>query len=71
VLLLGGLLGGLVLAALTRYANGVGARRRGRRAGRALRTRVEDVAETGILRPVQEELAARERLCAAVAEARR
>ncbi len=71
VLLLGGLLAGLLLAALTRYANGVGARRRGRRAAKALRSRVEDVAETGILAPVREELAARERLCAAVAEARR
>ena len=71
VLLLGGLLAGLVLAALTRYANGIGARRRGRRAGKALRSRVEDVAETGILAPVREELAARERLCAALAEARR
>ena len=71
VLLLGGLLAGLLLAALTRYANGIGARRRGRRAAKALRANVETVASDGILTPVSDELAARERLCKAVAEARR
>ncbi len=45
VLLLGGLLLGLLLAALTRWANGIGARRRGRRAAKALRSSVEGVAE--------------------------
>jgi putative protein kinase ArgK-like GTPase of G3E family len=70
VLLLGGLLAGLLVAALTRWANGIGARRRGRRAARALRRSVEEVAETGILEPVRGELEARDALCAAVAAAR-
>jgi len=70
VLLLGGLLAGLLVAALTRWANGIGARRRGRRAARALRRSVEEVAETGILEPVRGELEARRALCAAVAAAR-
>jgi hypothetical protein len=70
VLLLGGLLLGLLLGGLTRWANGIGARRRGRRAARALRGGVEEVAEDGILAPVDAELEAFGRLCAAVAVAR-
>ena len=70
VLLVGGLLAGLLVAALTRWANGIGGRRRGRRAGRVLRGSVEEVAEIGILAPVRAELEAHERLCAAVAGAR-
>lgn len=69
VLLLGGLLLGLLLGGLTRWANGIGARRRGRRAAKALRVRVEGVAEVGILAPVAAELAAFGVLCSAVAVA--
>src|SRR5215218_7982916 len=64
LLLLGGLLGGLLLAAATRWVNGAAARRRGRRAARALRASVEEVAEEGILGPVAAELEAHDGLCA-------
>ena len=57
VLLLGGLLGGVVLAWVGRAAAGVGARRRGRRVGRALRRQVQDVAEARVLGPVAAVLA--------------
>jgi hypothetical protein len=70
VLLLGGLLLGLLLGGLTRWANGIGARRRGRRAAKALRANVEAVARDEILAPVRDELAAHDALCAAVAAAR-
>jgi putative protein kinase ArgK-like GTPase of G3E family len=69
VLLLGGLLLGLLLAAATRWANGIGARRRGRRAAKALRSSVEDVADDAILTPVRDELAAHDALCSALAAA--
>jgi len=70
VLLLGGLLVGLLLSALFRWFNAIGARRRARRAAKALRRRIEAVADEQILLPVGEELAARERLCGALAKAR-
>ncbi|MEA2319230.1 MAG: hypothetical protein QOD44_3419 [Solirubrobacteraceae bacterium] len=70
VLLLGGLLLGLLLGGLTRWANGIGARRRGRGAARRLRDGVSDVAEVGILAPVAAELEAFRALCSALAEAR-
>ena len=70
VLLAGGLVAGVLLAALTRWANGIAARRRGRRAAKALRASVETVARDGILAPVDDELAAHDRLCAALARAR-
>jgi len=70
VLLLGGLLAGLLLAVLTQWVNGIAGRRRGRRAAKALRSSVETVARDGILAPVDDELAAHDRLCAALAEAR-
>jgi hypothetical protein len=69
-LLLGGAAAGIVLATLARLVNGAGARRRSRRAGRALRERVEEVAQELVLGPVEAELDARGRLCAAVAAAR-
>jgi len=69
VLLLGGLLLGLLFSALFRWLNSIGARRRARRAAKALRRRIEAVADEQILAPVEEELAARERLCAAIAKA--
>jgi hypothetical protein len=70
VLLLGGLLLGLLLAGLTRWANGIGARRRGRRAAKALRANVEAVARDEILAPVRDELEAHDELCEALAAAR-
>jgi predicted GTPase len=70
VLLLGGLLVGLLVGGLTRWANGIGARRRGRVAARRLRERVSGVAEEGILAPVAAELDAFGALCGAVAVAR-
>ena len=69
VLLLGGLLLGGLLAGLTRWANGIGARRRGRRAAKALRENVEAVARDESLAPVRDELAAHDALCAALAAA--
>jgi len=70
VLLLGGLLMGLLLGGLTRWANGIGSRRRGRVAARRLRERVSEVAEEGILVPVAAELEAHGALCASLALAR-
>ena len=71
LLLGGGILLGLLTAALAAWLNRIGARRRARRAQRALHARVEEVARGAVLAPVEDELAARERLCAAVAGARR
>jgi hypothetical protein len=68
-LLLGGALAGIALAFLSRIANGVGARRRARAAGRALRARVEDVAQELVVTPVEAELARRDRLRQALATA--
>jgi hypothetical protein len=49
----------------------VGARRRARRAGRALREQVETVAEELVVGPVERELDAHTRICAAVDAARK
>ena len=70
-LLLGGLAAGLLLAFLTRLANGAGARRRARKAARSLREQVEAVAQELVLAPVELELDAHARLCAAVEAARK
>ncbi len=69
-LFLGGAAAGLVLAFLARLANGVGANRRARRAGRSLREQVEAVAEELVIGPVERELDVHARLCAAVERAR-
>ena len=61
-LLLGGLLGGLVLAFWTRLVNSGGARRRQRAAKRALRPGLEAVAVDLVLEPVERELEAHDRL---------
>jgi GTP-binding protein EngB required for normal cell division len=66
VLLLGGLLLGLLLGGLTRWLNGIGARRRGRRAAKALHENVETVAREAILAPVTAELEAHDKLCTAL-----
>ena len=59
-LVLGGLAIGLVLAFLARLVNGAGARRRQRKAERALRPRIEAVADELVLGPVERELDAHE-----------
>jgi len=70
LLLLGGALLGLLLAFLAGWANRVGARRRGRRAERALHERVGTVADELVVEPLRAELAVRGELCAALARAR-
>ena len=67
--LLGGALAGIALAFLTRIANGVGARRRSRAAARSIRKRLERSAETLVVEPVEAELEAYRRFCAALATA--
>jgi hypothetical protein len=69
-LLLGGVAAGLALAFLARLANGVGTRRRCRAAARSLRSRVEEVAADLVVRPVEDELAAHDRLSSLLEEAR-
>jgi len=70
-LLVGGALAGIVLAFLARLANGFGARRRARAAGRSLRARVAEVGQELVVAPVDAELDVERRLCEAVAAARR
>jgi GTP-binding protein EngB required for normal cell division len=70
VLAVGGALAGLLLAFAARLRTRIGARRRARRAERALRKRVEAVADELVVAPVQAELGARDELCAAVGAAR-
>jgi ABC-type multidrug transport system fused ATPase/permease subunit len=65
-LLLGGAAAGLLLAFVARLANGLGAARRARAAERSLRRRVEEVAAELVVEPVEAELAAHDRLCAAL-----
>jgi len=69
-LVLGGAAAGVVLAFLARIANGAGAKRRARRAGRSLREEVAGVAEELVVGPVERELDAHARLCDAVESAR-
>jgi GTP-binding protein EngB required for normal cell division len=69
LLLVGGLVLGLLIAWLARIANGIGARRRARKAARTLRGRVEAVADELVVGPIEAELDARERLCGALATA--
>jgi energy-coupling factor transporter ATP-binding protein EcfA2 len=70
-LLLGaGLLAGLLLAVVSRPFVRAAARRRSRRAGARLRSRVEEVAQREVLEPAGDVLAARERFCSAVQRAR-
>lgn len=64
LLLLGGLMGGLLLAWLAGIVNAAGARRRAAAARRELGRRIEAVAEELVLGPVAEELRAYEGFCA-------
>ena len=66
LLLIGGALAGLLLALLARRMAAAGGRRRARAARRRLRERVSQVAEERVLAPVEDELSAHTRLCAAV-----
>ena len=70
-LLLGGAAAGILLAFLARLANGLGAKRRARKAARSLGEGVRTAAQELVLDPVASELDTRERLCAAVATARK
>jgi energy-coupling factor transporter ATP-binding protein EcfA2 len=70
LLLLGGVLVGLLVAFLAGWANRIGARRRGRRAERALHARVGEVADELVVEPLRAELAVRGELCGALARAR-
>ncbi|MET0685588.1 MAG: GTPase [Solirubrobacteraceae bacterium] len=63
----GGVLAGLLLSLLAGFAVRAGARRRARRAERALSRRVEAVGERAVVGPVEEELAAQQRLREALA----
>lgn len=67
--LLGGLGLGWLLALLSRALAARGARRRGARARRQIRTELEATAEELVLRPVAEELRRRDALAAALREA--
>lgn len=69
VLLLGGAVAGLVLAAVVARLNAVGARRRARTARRRLRAAVATTVEASVLAPIRLELEAHDELCAALAEA--
>jgi len=68
-LLLGGAGAGIALAFLTRIVNGAGARRRARAASRSIRQRVAETTRRLVLEPVEAELHAHDRFCAAVAAA--
>ena len=70
-LLIGGLLAGVLVAFLARIVNGFGARRRARRARRALDERVGAVADELVLAPLEAELAVHGQLRRALATARR
>ena len=69
LLLAGGILLGLLVAGLARWANGAGAARRARRAHRRLRHEVEQVADEHVIAPVAAELEARDALCRALSRA--
>jgi GTP-binding protein EngB required for normal cell division len=71
LLAVGGTLAGLLVALLARAVNGVGARRRARRAERRLRSRVAEIADAQIVAPVEAEIETRTRLCDAVRRAGR
>ncbi|GAA0844033.1 GTPase [Streptosporangium amethystogenes subsp. fukuiense] len=69
-LLIGGVLLGLLIALLSRVASWLGGRRRARRAARALRASVDQVARELVLDPMEEELARYHRFAEAVTLAR-
>jgi hypothetical protein len=68
-LVVGGAAAGIVLALLARLVNGAAAGRRSRAAARSLRARVAEVGHELVLAPVEAELDAHARFCAAIAVA--
>jgi GTP-binding protein EngB required for normal cell division len=71
LLALGGAAGGLLLAALARWATAIGARRRGRRVRARLLERIAEVAQRLLVDPVQAELDRYAQAKAALEQARR
>lgn len=69
LMLVGGAVAGLLLALLARLVNAIGARRRQRRAQRALSHQVTAVARELVLAPLQAELDVRAGLCTRVRQA--
>jgi hypothetical protein len=68
-LVVGGAAAGIVLALLARLVNGAAATRRSRAAARSLRAQVAEAGEELVIAPVEAELDAHTRFCAAVAAA--
>jgi RsiW-degrading membrane proteinase PrsW (M82 family) len=68
-LVVGGAVAGIVLALLARLVNGAAAERRSRAAARSLHARVADVGQELVIAPVEVELDAHARFCAAIAVA--
>jgi GTP-binding protein EngB required for normal cell division len=66
VLLVGGLLAGVVIAVASGVVNTAAAGRRARAAAGSLQRRVEEVADELVIGPLERELAAYDRLCAAL-----
>ena len=69
LLLLGGLLLGFLVAFLSRQIANLGGRRRMRTARKRLRTRIETLADEGVIDPINSELAAYRSFCAALERA--
>ncbi|HVF32383.1 MAG TPA: GTPase [Acidimicrobiales bacterium] len=69
VLLLGGIVTGLVVAALARFLAGIGARRRARAARARLEVAVREVADAELVRPVTALLGREAAFCAAIERA--
>ena len=68
-LVLGGAAAGFVLALVARLANGAAARRRSRAAAQSLRAQIAEAGQELVIAPVEAELDAHARFCAAVATA--
>ena len=68
-LVVGNAAGGIVLSLLARLANGAAAGRRSRAAAHSLRARIAEVGQELVVGPVEAELDAHARFCAAVATA--
>ena len=65
-LVLGGAAAGFVLALVARLANGAAARRRSRAAAQSLRAQIAEAGQELVIAPVEAELDAHARFCAAV-----
>ncbi|MBO3748903.1 50S ribosome-binding GTPase [Streptosporangiaceae bacterium NEAU-GS5] len=69
-LLLGGAVAGVLVALLSRLAAWLGGRRRARKAAKALRAAIEDVARDLVITPLDDELSRYRRFTATLAQAR-